>query len=162
MDHEQIKQQVIENAWGGFNMDYGLLHVQLATPIITVVIILILMVALNKLLFQPVLQTLDKRNNTIDENNKISESAKKEIVRLKKEYEEKQGLVRLEISSILRKSLQEAVKQKDEVLMDAKKIAEAELEKESKILANEKKLVIDKLEPEKDIIAALVVKKLIS
>ena len=27
-----FKQAIIENAWGGFSVDYGLLHLQLATP----------------------------------------------------------------------------------------------------------------------------------
>ena len=34
-----FKQTIIENAWGGFAVDYGLLHFQLATPIVTLSLI---------------------------------------------------------------------------------------------------------------------------
>ncbi len=60
-----FKQAVIENAWGGFSMDYGLLHLQLATPFAVLIVLFIMIYALNKLLFQPVLRTLDNRNQAI-------------------------------------------------------------------------------------------------
>ena len=33
-----FKQAIIDNAWGGINMDYGLLHLQLATPVAVLVV----------------------------------------------------------------------------------------------------------------------------
>ena len=44
-----FKQAIIENAWGGFNMDYGLLHLQLATPLTVLAFILMMIFLLNKL-----------------------------------------------------------------------------------------------------------------
>jgi hypothetical protein len=46
-----FKQAIIENAWGGFNMDYGLLHLQLATPLTVLAFILLMIFLLNKLFF---------------------------------------------------------------------------------------------------------------
>ena len=57
-----FKQAIIENAWGGFSVDYGLLHLQLATPFAVMIVLFIMIYALNKLLFQPVLRTLDNRS----------------------------------------------------------------------------------------------------
>ena len=63
-----FKQAIIENAWGGFNMDYGLLHLQLATPLTVLAFILLMIFLLNKLFFQPVLRTLDQRKENISNN----------------------------------------------------------------------------------------------
>ena len=60
-----FKQAIIENAWGGFSVDYGLLHLQLATPFAVMIVLFIMIYALNKLLFQPVLRTLDNRSDAI-------------------------------------------------------------------------------------------------
>ena len=46
-----FKQAIIENAWWGVSIDYGMLHLQLATPTAVLIIILLMIVALNKLLF---------------------------------------------------------------------------------------------------------------
>ena len=63
-----FKQAIIDNAWGGINMDYGLLHLQLATPVAVLIVLLIMIVTLNKLLFQPVLRTLDNRKKVIEKS----------------------------------------------------------------------------------------------
>ncbi len=68
-----FKQAIIENAWGGFNMDYGLLHLQLATPLTVLAFILLMIFLLNKLFFQPVLRTLDQRKENIQGSMKQSE-----------------------------------------------------------------------------------------
>ena len=60
-----FKQAIIENAWGGISVDYGLLHLQLATPFAVFIVLFIMIYALNKLLFQPVLRTLDNRTDAI-------------------------------------------------------------------------------------------------
>ena len=41
-----FKQAIIENAWGGFSVDYGLLHLQLATPF-AVMIVLFIMISVS-------------------------------------------------------------------------------------------------------------------
>ena len=37
-----FKQAIIENAWAGINIDYGMLHLQLATPTAVLVVILVM------------------------------------------------------------------------------------------------------------------------
>ena len=65
-----FKQAIIENAWGGISVDYGMLHLQLATPAAVLVIICIMIFTLNKLLFQPVIRTLDNRKEIIAKSQK--------------------------------------------------------------------------------------------
>jgi len=59
-----FKQAIIENAWGGISVDYGMLHLQLATPAAVLIIIFIMIFTLNKLLFQPIIRTLDNQSKT--------------------------------------------------------------------------------------------------
>ena len=84
-----FKQAIIENAWGGFNMDYGLLHLQLATPLTVLAFILLMIFLLNKLFFQPVLRTLDQRKENIQGSMKQSERLSKELERMQSDFQHK-------------------------------------------------------------------------
>ena len=78
-----FKQAIIENAWGGFSVDYGLLHLQLATPFAVMIVLFIMIYALNKLLFQPVLRTLDNRNDAIAKSQQSVIQVSEEVESLK-------------------------------------------------------------------------------
>ena len=69
-----FKQAIIDNAWGGISVDYGMLHLQLATPVVVLIILFIMIFTLNKLFFQPVLRTLDNRNAVIEKKRKTRNS----------------------------------------------------------------------------------------
>ncbi len=137
MDYEQIRSIFIENAWLNVNMDYGLLHVQLATPILVFFILLFMIFMLNKLLFQPVLQTLDGRLKIIDESNKSVSSTKEEIAKLSQEYEEQLASARAEINQMYQAARQAAQERKDEILQQARKAGEEEIEKGRTALSEE-------------------------
>ncbi|HCV46262.1 MAG TPA: hypothetical protein DF909_09295, partial [Deltaproteobacteria bacterium] len=84
-----FKQAIIDNAWGGINMDYGLLHLQLATPTAVLIVLFIMIVTLNKLLFQPVLRTLDNRNEVIEKSQNRVIQVNEELERLKEDFQQK-------------------------------------------------------------------------
>ena len=86
-----FKQAIIENAWGGFSVDYGLLHLQLATPFAVMIVLFIMIYALNKLLFQPVLRTLDNRSDAIAKSQQSVIQVTEEVESLKQEFEKKTG-----------------------------------------------------------------------
>ena len=92
-----FKQAIIDNAWGGINLDYGLLHLQLATPTAVLIILFIMIVTLNKLLFQPVLRTLDNRNEVIDKSQNRVIQINEELERLKEDFQQKLDTVRTEV-----------------------------------------------------------------
>ena len=83
-----FKQAVIDNAWGGINLDYGLLHLQVATPVTVLIFILVMIFFLNRLLFQPVMRTLDLRRVKMDESFRQSERFDKEAERMEMEFEQ--------------------------------------------------------------------------
>ena len=91
-----FKQAIIENAWGGFSVDYGLLHLQLATPFAVLIVLFIMIYALNKLLFQPVLRTLDNRTNAIAKSEQTVIQVSEEVESLKQDFQKKLDAVRLE------------------------------------------------------------------
>ena len=92
-----FKQTIIDNAWGGISLDYGLLHLQLATPTAVLIILFIMIVTLNKLLFQPVLRTLDNRNEVIDKSQNRVIQINEELERLKEDFQQKLDTVRTEV-----------------------------------------------------------------
>ena len=134
-----FKQLVIENAWGGLNMDYGLLHVQLATPVTVAIIIFVMIIVLNKLLFKPVLRTLDNRQHAIDQSQNIVEKTKQELDRIKQDFEKKQRAAQEEVRKFYLaahheaeleggKVFQAAHQESDEVLKEGREILEKEIE----------------------------------
>ena len=92
-----FKQAIIDNAWGDISLDYGLLHLQLATPTAVLIIIFIMIVTMNKLLFQPVLRTLDNRNEVIDKSQKRIIQINEELELLKKDFQQKLDKVRTDV-----------------------------------------------------------------
>ena len=82
-----FKQAIIDNAWGGFSMDYGLLHLQLATPTAVLIILFVMIVTLNKLLFQPVLRTLDNRKEVISKCQKRVIQVNEELGKLEQDFQ---------------------------------------------------------------------------
>ena len=92
-----FKQAIIDNAWGGINLDYGLLHLQLATPTAVLIVLFILIITLNKLLFQPVLRTLDNRIEVINKSQNRVIQINEELERLKEEFQQKLDAVRTEV-----------------------------------------------------------------
>ena len=92
----EFKQAIIENAWGGFSVDYGLLHLQLATPFAVLIVLFIMIYALNKLLFQPVLRTLDNRTDSIAKSEQNIIQVSEEVESLKQDFQKKLDAVRLE------------------------------------------------------------------
>ena len=92
-----FKQAIIDNAWGGINMDYGLLHLQLATPVAVLIVLFIMILTLNKLLFQPVLRTLDNRNEVIEKSQNRVIQVNEELERLNEDFEQKLDTVRTDV-----------------------------------------------------------------
>ena len=75
-------------------MDYGLLHLQLATPFAVMIVLFIMIYALNKLLFQPVLRTLDNRIDAITKSQQSVIQVSEEVESLKQEFQQKLDAIR--------------------------------------------------------------------
>lgn len=132
-----FKEIIIQNAWFDFSLDYGLLHLQLATPIVAFILLMVVLFAMNKLLFQPVFRTLDNRQKVVETSKTRSASLRVEINKMNQEYEEQLRTTQISVTQIYNETRQEAQKQKDEFLKEIRQTTEEEIEKAKASLAEE-------------------------
>ena len=124
-----FKQAIIENAWGGFSVDYGLLHLQLATPFAVLIVLFIMIYALNKLLFQPVLRTLDNRTDAIAKSEQTVIQVSEEVESLKQDFQKKLDAVRLEALHLRNTGHEEGLAERESMILEERKTLENEIEK---------------------------------
>ena len=124
-----FKQAIIENAWGGFSVDYGLLHLQLATPFAVMIVLFIMIYALNKLLFQPVLRTLDNRTDAIAKSEQTVIQVSEEVESLKQEFQKKLDAVRMEALHLRNTGHEEGLAERESMILEERKTLENEIEK---------------------------------
>ena len=124
-----FKQAIIENAWGGFSVDYGLLHLQLATPFAVLIVLFIMIYALNKLLFQPVLRTLDNRTDAIAKSEQTVIQVSKEVESLKQDFQKKLDAVRMEALHLRNTGHEEGLAERESMILEERKTLENEIEK---------------------------------
>ena len=124
-----FKKAIIENAWGGFSVDYGLLHLQLATPFAVMIVLFIMIYALNKLLFQPVLRTLDKRSEAIAKSQQSVIQVSEEVESLKQEFQQKLDAIRTEALHIRNTAHEESLAERESMILEERQTLQNELEK---------------------------------
>ena len=132
-----FKQAIIENAWGGFSVDYGLLHLQLATPFAVMIVLFIMIYALNKLLFQPVLRTLDNRSNAITKSQQSVIQVSEEVESLKQDFQKKLDAVRMEALHLRNTGHEEGLAERESMILEERKALENEIEKNIAALEGE-------------------------
>ena len=132
-----FKQAIIENAWGGFSVDYGLLHLQLATPFAVMIVLFIMIYSLNKLLFQPVLRTLDHRSEVIAKSQQSVIQLTEEIEVLKQDFQKKLDTVRTETLHLRNTGHEEGLAQRESMILEERQTLENELEKNIEELKGE-------------------------
>ena len=124
-----FKQAIIENAWGGFSVDYGLLHLQLATPFAVLIVLFIMIYALNKLLFQPVLRTLDNRTDAIAKSEQTVIQVSEEVESLKQDFQKKLDAVRMEALHLRNTGHEEGLAERESMILEERKALENEIDK---------------------------------
>ena len=124
-----FKQAIIENAWGGFSVDYGLLHLQLATPFAVLIVLFIMIFALNKLLFQPVLRTIDNRTAAIAKSEQTVIQVSEEVESLKQDFQKKLDAVRMEALHLRNTGHEEGLAERESMILEERKTLENEIEK---------------------------------
>ena len=124
-----FKQAIIENAWAGFSVDYGLLHLQLATPFAVMIVLFIMIYALNKLLFQPVLRTIDNRSDAITKSQQSVIQVSEEIESLKQEFQQKLDAVRTKALHLRNTEHEEGITERESMILEERQTLENELEK---------------------------------
>ena len=121
-----FKQTIIENAWGGFAVDYGLLHFQLATPIVTLVIIFIVYRSLNSFLFQPVLRTIEQREKFVQDRRDRVAVLTKEIETLGHQLDQRLHVARTGVVHVMNEAYEQSHKQREETILKQRDLLEKE------------------------------------
>ena len=124
-----FKQAIIENAWGGFSVDYGLLHLQLATPFAVMIVLFIMIYALNKLLFQPVLRTLDNRTDAIAKSEQSVIQVSEEVESLKQDFQKQLDALRTEALHLKNTGHEEGLAERESMILEERQTLENEIEK---------------------------------
>ena len=132
-----FKQAIIDNAWGGINLDYGLLHLQLATPTAVFFVICVLIVTLNKFLFQPVLRTLDNRKKVIEGSQNRIIQVNEELELLKDDFQQKLNKVRTEVMHLRNTGHEKGVAAREAMIKGERDVLLAEHEKNITELGSE-------------------------
>ena len=123
-----FKQAIIENAWGGISVDYGMLHLQLATPAAVLIIIFIMIFTLNKLLFQPIIRTLDNRKEVVVKSQKRVVQVEGEVERLKQEFQQKLNEVRSEVLHLRNVGHEKGLASRESMILEERKTLQGEFE----------------------------------
>ena len=98
----------------------------------------ILFLVLKKLLFKPVLNIIEKRENMIQDDLATGAKAKNEGIALKKEYEEKVSLAKEEGKEIIKQATSRAEEKSNQIIADAQAEASSLKSKATKEIAQQK------------------------
>ena len=115
--------------------------------------LLILYFILKKLLFKPVKNMIDQRQNEVDDMYSAAESAEADAKLLKEEYEEKVRRANDESEEILRSAIRRAQLKEEEILREANDKASRTLERAEEQIELEKKRAINEVKNEVSSIA---------
>jgi F-type H+-transporting ATPase subunit b len=109
--------------------DFGILNLDLNTPLFILALVLIVMFCLNKLLFQPVLLTLERRQGMLERLSEEAERNRAEVERLTQTYEADLAKARAEVALARQLAHAEAERATEAVLKQARKTAEEMLDR---------------------------------
>ena len=125
--------------------DFGLgLHLELNTALFIFVLVLIVMFSMNRLLFEPVLRTLDNRSQMLGKLRESTQQRLREIEALDRDFQTQLARVREEVNIYRQEARRDAQDAVEAVLADARRAVAAdltsamsELEKEAHRLRDE-------------------------
>ena len=131
---------------------------ELAIQIINTIV---LFWVLKKILFKPVLNIIDARENSIKLDIAVGEKAKREGLSLKAEYEKKLEAVKNEGQEIIKQATLRAEQKSEEIISSAKEEAITLKERANKDIAQEREKVMNELKNDISSIAILAASKVI-
>lgn len=128
---------------------------------IQIVNTIILFWILRKILFKPVLNIIDARENAIKSDIATGEQAKNEGLALKSEYEQKLAVAKNEGQEIIKQATLRAEQKSEEIISTAKEEATSIKERANKDIVQEKEKVMNELKNDISNIAILAASKVI-
>lgn len=128
---------------------------------IQIVNTIILFWMLKRILFKPVLNIIDARENAIKADIATGEQAKNEGLALKAEYEQKLSVAKNEGQEIIKQATLRAEQKSEEIISTAKEEAIRLKDKANRDIAQEKEKVMNELKNDISNIAILAASKVI-
>jgi len=107
--------------------NYGVLHLELNTALFILVLFLTVMFLLNRLLFKPVLRTLDGRAALLTGIQSDNAHKEQEIAKLTREYETRLAKIRDEVDQLRKESRRESAKAVEGILSEARQAAQRKM-----------------------------------
>ncbi len=108
--------------------DFQILHMELNTPLYMLVLVLAVMFLMHKLLFRPVIRTLENREQLQASLREAASNRRKEIELLTQDYERNLARVRAEVAQVRQESHREAQEAVGAILEEARREARAEFD----------------------------------
>ena len=128
---------------------------------IQIVNTIVLFWILKRILFKPVLNIIDARDNAIKTDIATGEQAKNEGLALKAEYEQKLSVAKNEGQEIIKQATLRAEQKSEEIISTAKEEAIRLKDKANRDIAQEKEKVMNELKNDISNIAILAASKVI-
>ena len=122
---------------------------------------IILFVVLKKILFKPVLEIIDAREQGIKEDLATGERAKNEGLALKAQYEQKLQVAKNEGQEIIKQATLRAEEKSNEIISTAKEEASNIKERANKDIVQQREKVMNELKTEISSMAILAASKVI-
>ena len=122
---------------------------------------IILFWILKRILFKPVLNIIDARENAIKSDIATGEQAKNEGLALKAEYEQKLAVAKSEGQEIIKQATLRAEQKSEEIISTAKEEATSLKDRANKDITQEREKVMNELKNDISNIAILVASKVI-
>ena len=121
----------------------------------------ILFLVLKKILFKPVLNIIEKRENMIQEDLATGAKAKNEGIALKKEYEEKVSVAKEEGREIIKQATARAEEKSNQIISDAQAEAISLKAKASKEIEQQREQAVAEIRNDISDIAILAASKVL-
>lgn len=121
----------------------------------------ILFLVLKKILFKPVLNIIEKRENMIQEDLATGAKAKNEGIALKKEYEEKVSVAKEEGREIIKQATARAEEKSNQIISDAQAEAISLKAKASKEIEQQREQAVTEIRNDISDIAILAASKVL-
>ncbi|MDP6432103.1 MAG: ATP synthase F0 subunit B, partial [SAR324 cluster bacterium] len=93
------------------------------------IVLFIMIYALNKLLFQPVLRTLDNRSDAITKSQQSVIQVTEEVESLKQEFQQKLDAIRTEALHLRNTEHEKGLAERESMILEERQTLENELEK---------------------------------
>lgn len=137
------------------------LHINFSSMALQAVNLLVVIAVLYKLLYRPVLNTLDERdkkiNNDLDEAKKAREEANKKL----EEYQESLNQVKEEAREIVAEAKKNGEKTREQILTESRKEAQEIMDKAKREIEEEKEQALEIIRSEAVTLAVLAASRVV-